>query len=91
MCSKVIIEIGLCVVMVCSVITTIVSAFQDRIISARVIQFVSVSFLVPVIAILGIENVIDGQVIGALLGAIAGYILSKVGEYTKESSSKINQ
>lgn len=75
--SKFIIEIALALVPLIG----IPLALQNRIktkkgIGKRFIQLLSVLTLVPLIGILGIEGIIEGQLLGGLLGAIVGYTLS---------------
>lgn len=48
---------------------------------ARTIQLVTVVFLIPTILILGLEGAIDSDVLGTLIGGVAAFTLSKVGEY----------
>ena len=49
-------------------------------IGLRAIQFMAIVFLVPVILILALENILTSETIAALLGAVAGYTLSGIGE-----------
>jgi len=42
---------------------------------------VTVVLLFPVVLILGLEKVLDSATIGTMLGGVAGFILSRVGEY----------
>jgi hypothetical protein len=48
---------------------------------ARAVQFVTVTMGVPPILILGLEKVLDGAVVGTLLGGLFGYVLSHVGRF----------
>lgn len=49
----------------------------------RAIQFLSVALGIPVIVLLGLEKVIDGAVVGTLLGGVFGYLLSNISNYDK--------
>jgi hypothetical protein len=49
-------------------------------INTKMIQFLSVIFLLPLILILGIFNIIGRETIGPLLGVIIGYVLSGFGK-----------
>ena len=50
-------------------------------IGARTIQFTCVAFLIPTIIILSIEGILSGETVGALLGGLAGYVLSGISNY----------
>lgn len=57
--------------------------------SARSVQFVAVATLVPAIVILASRGVLNAESTGTILGALTGYLLSRVGEYQgRESGSK---
>jgi hypothetical protein len=45
----------------------------------RAIQFTAVGLLVPAVVLLAIQGSLDRQALGTLLGAVAGYTLSKFG------------
>jgi hypothetical protein len=49
-------------------------------IGVRLIQLTAVLTLVPTIAVLGLEGVLNGEGVGALLGAIVGYALAGISE-----------
>ena len=51
--------------------------------SARSIQFLAVATLIPVIAVLALEKVLEGATVGTLLGGITGYLLSGISNYDK--------
>jgi hypothetical protein len=55
-------------------------------IGARVVQFATVILLFPIILVLGLEKIIDSATIGTMLGGVAGFVLSRVGEYTPAGS-----
>lgn len=44
--------------------------------SVRALKFLGVAMALPAIVILSFENIIDGGVVAALLGAMLGYLLS---------------
>jgi hypothetical protein len=52
-------------------------------IGARAIQFMAVVTLLPVIVILALEKVLDGQTIGTLIGGLTGYLLSGISNYDR--------
>jgi uncharacterized protein YcfJ len=45
--------------------------------SGQVIQFVTVMVLLSVIVALGLSNILKEQVLGTLLGGVAGYVLAQ--------------
>jgi hypothetical protein len=49
---------------------------QNATIGIKAIQFLAVVFMLPLLIILGINNVLSREAIGTLLGVIAGYVLS---------------
>ncbi len=51
----------------------------NRSIGARAIQFATVVLLIPAILILSLEDKLNPQSLGTLLGAIAGFLLSGLG------------
>jgi hypothetical protein len=85
-----IIEIGCMIIMV----LIVVGIFIQRIVTgkglgARAIQFIAVGFILPIILILALEKILSAEATAALLGALAGYLLSGVGKYEpKETSEK---
>lgn len=50
-------------------------------IGVRSIQFIGVGTLVPLILILALEGVLERSAVGTLIGALIGYLLSKIGKY----------
>jgi hypothetical protein len=55
-------------------------------IGARTVQFATVVLLFPIILVLGMEKVLDSATIGTMLGGVAGFVLSRVGEYQPTGS-----
>lgn len=49
---------------------------QNATIGIRSIQFLAVVFMLPLLIILGINNILGRETIGTLLGVIGGYVLS---------------
>ncbi len=47
----------------------------------RAIQFSGVIFGCPLIVILGLEGILDGQTLAALFGALFGYLLSGIANF----------
>ena len=56
---------------------------SGRSIGARSIQFMAVVLLLPVILILALEKILDGQTLGTLLGGLTGYLLSGISNYDR--------
>lgn len=55
---------------------------------ARAIQFLSVGYIIPTILILSLEKVLTSETTAALLGGLAGYLLSDVGKFESKESRK---
>lgn len=49
---------------------------QNAALGIRAIQFLAVVFILPLLIILGINNVLGRETIGTLLGVILGYVLT---------------
>lgn len=47
-------------------------------IGVRMIQLIAVLILVPTVAILGFEGILNGEATGTLMGAIVGYALGGI-------------
>lgn len=67
---------------------TAIGMILNRIISrkglgVRAIQFMAVALGLPIIFVLAIEKVLDGAVVGTLLGGVFGYLLSNISNYDK--------
>ncbi|WP_340161320.1 hypothetical protein [uncultured Hoeflea sp.] len=45
-------------------------------IGLRALQFAGIGAVVPIIGILALEGIIDGAVIGTLLGSVVGYLFA---------------
>ena len=74
LCSALIMTLGL------------IGVFLDRIITrkglgARVIQLLAIILLVPSILILSLEKVLTSEAVAALIGGLAGYLLSDIGRF----------
>lgn len=75
------VEIVACIIMVGGVIGVFIERFRTkRGIGVRVIQFMTVTLVLPSILILALEEVLSGQTTATLLGAVVGYILSGIGK-----------
>ncbi len=48
-------------------------------ISLRTLQVLAIAVLTPLILILGLEKVLEPSAVGALIGALLGYLLSGIG------------
>ena len=78
---KIVIEIVACVIMLGGTIGIFIERIiQKRGIGIRVIQFLAVVLLAPMILILAIEGILNTQTTATLIGAIIGYILSGIGK-----------
>jgi hypothetical protein len=49
---------------------------QNATIGIKAIQFLAVVFVLPLLIILGVNNILGRETIGTLLGVIIGYVLS---------------
>ena len=52
---------------------------QGGAVNNRTIQLLAVAVLAPLILILGLERVLEPSAVGALIGALLGYLLSGIG------------
>ena len=82
------VTIGLVVFMFLS----LVLVYRERIISkkgigARTIQVLGVLLIIPLIGILSLHSVLEGQTTATLIGALTGYLLSGVGSYEPKKKS----
>jgi hypothetical protein len=59
----------------------------DMGLGVRVIQFAGVIFGVPLIVVLGLERILDGQTLAALFGALFGYLLSGIANFDSKGDS----
>jgi len=57
-------------------------------IGVRAIQFLGVVIVVPAIVILAVAQILSSEVVGALLGAVVGYVLSGFGAEETLKKSK---
>ena len=55
---------------------------------ARAIQFLAVALIVPAILILALEHILMAETIAALLGGVAGYLLSDIGRFDSKTLNK---
>ncbi|HEX8365044.1 MAG TPA: hypothetical protein VF603_07155 [Allosphingosinicella sp.] len=51
---------------------------RDKGLGVRSMQFLTVSVAFPTLAVLAFEEVLDGDAVSALIGALLGYLLSTV-------------
>lgn len=52
---------------------------QGGAVNLRTIQLLAIAVLAPLILILGLERVLEPSAVGALIGALLGYLLSGIG------------
>ena len=84
---KVAIEIIACLIMVGGLAGIFIERiWRNRGIDARVIQFLTIVLIIPVILILALEDILNGQTTAALIGTVIGYILSGIGKNEKNST-----
>jgi predicted transporter len=78
---KVAIEIIACLIMVGGLAGIFIERiWRNRGIDVRVIQFLTIVLIIPVILILALEDILKGQTTAALIGTVIGYILSGIGK-----------
>ncbi len=51
---------------------------KNATISNKIIQFLAVTFILPLLIIMGVMNTLGRETIGPLLGVIIGYVLSGI-------------
>jgi predicted transporter len=84
---KVAIEIIACLIMVGGLAGIFIERmWRNRGIDVRVIQFLTIVLIIPVILILALEDILNGQTTAALIGTVIGYILSGIGKNEKNST-----
>jgi predicted transporter len=84
---KVAIEIIACLIMVGGLAGIFIERiWRNRGIDVRVIQFLTIVLIIPVILILALEDILNGQTTAALIGIVIGYILSGIGKNEKNST-----
>ena len=54
-----------------------------RSIGVRTIQFTGIPIISSLVLILGLEGILEKSAIGALLGALVGYLFANIGQYDK--------
>ena len=57
-------------------------------IGVRAIQFVAATSILPIVAILALEKIIDGSTVSALIGALIGYLFANIAEFGKDKRNK---
>ncbi|HEV2738715.1 MAG TPA: hypothetical protein VGU66_09065 [Candidatus Elarobacter sp.] len=78
------VEIILALTIFVTVVLTLVSRIRTgKGLGVRAIQFLAVTIGIPVIVILALEKVVDGAVVGTLLGGVFGYLLSNIANFDK--------
>lgn len=85
---KGIIEIGCIIIMPLTLIGIIVHRIILRKgIGARSIQFLAVGFIFPTILILAEETILSAEATAALIGVLAGYLLSGIEKYEPKETT----
>ncbi len=54
----------------------------------RAIQFLALATIPQAIIILALEGILEKSAVGALLGALVGYLFSNIGEYDRSRSRR---
>ncbi len=49
---------------------------QNAVIGTKVIQFLAIAFVLPLVLVLGVMNVLGRETIGTIIGTVVGYVLS---------------
>ena len=81
MTAKFLLEIVAASVMVVGLIGIFVERWHSkRGIGVRIIQFLAVVLVVPIVFVLALEKILSSETVGTLLGAVVGYILSGIGK-----------
>ncbi len=70
----------------------LIAVFIERFINgkgigARTIQIISILLIIPMIGILALQGVLESQTTATLIGALTGYLLSGIGNFTPSSKS----
>ncbi len=53
---------------------------QNMTIGTKIIQFLAIAFVLPLILVLGILNILGRETIGTIIGTVVGYVLSGIGK-----------
>ena len=82
------IELGAMLIMA----LVVIGIFLERLISgrglgARVIQFLAVGLIVPIILILALEEKLAPETTATIIGALIGYLLSGIGNWKSSEES----
>ena len=78
---KEILELLAAAIMVAGLVGIFIERLKTkRGIGVRVIQFLAVTLIIPVIMILSLEGVLEPQATATLIGTIVGYVLSGIGK-----------
>jgi predicted permease len=87
-----ILQMGCILIMVLLALGVLIQRIlMKKVTGARTIQFLAVGFIFPTILILALGKAIAGETTAALLGGLAGYLLSDIGRYKPgDSSDKCN-
>ncbi|MGL4909519.1 MAG: hypothetical protein ACRC9X_03025 [Bacteroidales bacterium] len=89
MIIKELIEIIMAVIMILVIVGVLARAiFYKQGLGTKVIQFTSISLLIPALLILAIEGVLSAETIGVLLAGLSGYILAGIGGADKSLKDK---
>jgi len=59
-------------------------------IGVRVVQFLAVSIFLPTVFFLAMADKIQGESLGTLLGAVAGYLFANIADFKNSNSKNSN-
>jgi hypothetical protein len=86
--SKTIVEIVAAVTIPITVVAFVLHRIiRDYGFGVRSIQFVAIGIFPSVIIILALEGILERSAVGALIGALVGYLFANIGEYDKNKKS----
>ncbi len=54
----------------------------------RSIQFLAIVVVLPVVLILALEGILERSAVGALIGALVGYLFTNIGKYDERKAGK---
>ncbi len=77
---KLAIEIVACLIMLGGVAGIFIERiWQQRGIGIRIVQFLALVLILPMLLILALEKILSGQTAAALFGVVIGYVLAGIG------------
>jgi hypothetical protein len=72
-----------------AVVAVIIHRIERQLgIGVRAIQYMALAIIVPLVLILALEGILERSAVGALIGALVGYLFSNIGKYDERKASK---